>query len=74
MSLIEVWWVRCILITAYWKLALSISDGCPAVFDDIVSGTKKTDAAIGGASKQEVPAAQTPGPGGDEWVLRCVDR
>ena len=34
--------------------------------DDIVSGTKKMDAAMGGASKQEVPAAQTPGPGGDE--------
>ena len=25
------WWARCILITAYWKLALSISDGHPVV-------------------------------------------
>ena len=74
MSLIEVWEVHCILITAYWKVALSISDGRPAVSDDTVSGTKKMDAAIGRASKQEAPAAQIPGPGGDEWVLCCVDR
>ena len=37
--------------------------------DDIVSGTKKMDAAMSGAPKQRAPAAAAPGPGGDEWEL-----
>lgn len=42
--------------------------------DDIVSGTKKMDAAMGGASKQQAQAASAPGPGGDEWELCPFDR
>jgi len=34
--------------------------------DDIVSGTKKMDQAMMGASQQQAPAAPAPGPGGDE--------
>ena len=33
--------------------------------DDIVSGTKKMDEAMGG-TKREAPSAPAPGPGGDE--------